>query len=184
MKRKIFDKTRLGWRRGIAPLTVAAVLMVAPMVFEGCGRPQGSSSLGDFSYENTVFSVSGSINGYDVAVRSLVPLVQPQVLRASDCLILGWQSLAPGKATLTLGRAGTALESIPLVLAQGEGTIYTNGAPHIAIRGYISGRRTYVCGPQGARCEAALPQAKDPPIVSRGPQGGGGPSPESSGLCY
>lgn len=159
--------------------TIAATSLILS-VLVACGansRHTQSSSL-DVTQTHEMHpeiskQLTGKSDNLEATLTSEVDLANPLATSKDGWLVLAFNATSDGTGWLTLATTyGSFQDSANLNLHQGAAAIVINPERNIMKVGPISGKLSYVCGPQGMRCEKDIPPLTNQDLTYPcGPQG-------------
>ena len=150
----------------------SSVVLLAMVACSNGSSTSGTSSSVTTTLKNRYYKLAGQLNGIEYALQSTALLDNPAANSKEGWVVLSFDALEVGKADLALTMSGARQDGISLSLNDGKGAIVIDPSHKIMKTGNVSGKRSYVCGPQGMRCQEELPELKKSDLTYPcGPQG-------------
>ncbi len=147
------------------------IVLTTSIIFlavSACGKSTEKNSLAADSTTNLI-ATSANISAQ---LTSEVELTDTYAGSVDGWLYLSFNASASGTASVAISYGGYQREKLSLSFKEGRGSVVISPNYKAMKKGNVSGKRTFVCGPQGATCTEDLPELTTTEIsYPCGPQG-------------
>ena len=142
------------------------------MVSCGGSSPKSESASVSTQEANRVHELKGKFGTYEATLSASVPVEQGSAISKDGWLVLSFNALQDGGASLLLSNYGLVHEDISLTLKKGPGAMIIDPSLKVMKTGNITGIRSYPTGAHGSRSDIEIPTLTETDLsYSCGPQG-------------